>query len=182
MTLACFSYAVLRRFSLERDLVFIDPLTGLLNRRGLDAQAAEEFERRERFGTPLTLLVLDIDHFKVVNDTHGHDVGDKILCALGDCLTRVSRDLDLVARLGGEEFAILCVQTDRREATVLAERLRLAVSALEVAGQRFTVSMGVAPVRDNDSSVWDTLVRADDLMYQAKHEGRNKVVAAGQAA
>jgi|GEM_PF-2346430 len=182
MTLACFSYAVLRRFSLERDLVFIDPLTGLLNRRGLDAQAADEFERRERFGTPLTLLVLDIDHFKVVNDTHGHDVGDKILCALGDCLTRVSRELDLIARLGGEEFAILCVQTDLREATVLAERLRLAVSALEVAGQRFTVSMGVAPVRDNDSSVWDTLVRADDLMYQAKHEGRNKVVAAGQAA
>ncbi len=182
MTLAFFSYAVLRRFSQERDLVFIDPLTGLLNRRGLDARAADEFERRERFSIPLTLLVLDIDHFKVVNDTHGHGVGDQILQALGDCLTRVSRELDLVARLGGEEFAILCVQTDLRSATVLAERLRRAVCALHVAGQRFTISIGVAPVRDSDRNIWDTLVRADSLMYQAKHEGRNRVVAAGHIA
>ena len=182
MTLGFFSYAVLRRFSQERELVFVDPLTGLLNRRGLDARAADEFERRERFSVPLTLLVLDIDHFKVVNDTHGHGVGDQILQALGDCLTRVSRELDLVARLGGEEFAILCVQTDLRSATVLAERLRQAVGALHVAGQRFTISIGVAPVRDNDSSIWDTLVRADSLMYQAKHEGRNRVVAAGHIA
>jgi diguanylate cyclase (GGDEF)-like protein len=182
MTLAFFSYAVLRRFSLERDLVFVDPLTGLLNRRGLDARAADEFERRERFSVPLTLLVLDIDHFKVVNDTHGHGVGDQILQALGDCLTRVSRELDLVARLGGEEFAILCVQTDLRSATVLAERLRQAVGALHVAGQRFTISIGVAPVHDSDRSIWDTLVRADSLMYQAKHEGRNRVVAAGHIA
>lgn len=182
MTLACFSYAVLRRFSQERELVFVDPLTGLLNRRGLDARAADEFERRERFSIPLTLLVLDIDHFKVVNDTHGHGVGDQILQALGDCLTRVSRELDLVARLGGEEFAILCVQTDLRSATVLAERLRQAVGALQVAGQRFTISIGVAPVRDSDRSIWDTLVRADSLMYQPKHEGRNRVVAAGHIA
>ncbi|MFU8765352.1 MAG: diguanylate cyclase [Haliea sp.] len=178
LAMGFFSAALLKRFSEERELVFKDHLTGLLNRRGLEVSSASELERAQRFGLPLSLLALDVDHFKRVNDTHGHDTGDLVLKALAECLTSNCRELDLVARVGGEEFVILCVQTDLREAHRLAERIRESVAGLQVAGVTLTISIGATAIEATDKTVWDALLRADRLLYQAKHQGRNRTVSA----
>jgi len=176
LAMGFFSAALLKRFSEERELVFKDHLTGLLNRRGLEENAASELERCQRFDLPLSLLALDVDHFKRINDEHGHETGDLVLQALAQCLQSNCRELDLVARVGGEEFVILCVQTDLGEAHRLAERIRTSVANLEVAGLTLTISIGAAAVDATDNTVWDTMVRADRLLYQAKNQGRNRTV------
>lgn len=176
LAIGFFSAALLKRFSKERELVFKDHLTGLLNRRGLESNSASELERAQRFGLPLSLLALDVDHFKRINDEHGHNTGDMVLEALARCLQSNCRDLDLVARVGGEEFVILCVQSDLRAAHRLAERIRMSVAGLQVAGVTLTISIGVTAVEATDETVWDTLLRADRLLYQAKHQGRNRTV------
>jgi diguanylate cyclase (GGDEF)-like protein len=178
LAIGFFSAALLKRFSEERELVFKDHLTGLLNRRGLEDSAASELERAQRFGLPLSLLALDVDHFKHINDQHGHDTGDRVLQALAKCLLRNCRELDLVARVGGEEFVILCVQTDLREAHRLAERIRTSVAELQIEGLALTISIGAAPIEPTDRTIWDALLRADRLLYQAKHQGRNRTVSA----
>jgi diguanylate cyclase (GGDEF)-like protein len=178
LAIGFFSAALLKRFSEERELAFRDHLTGLLNRRGLEMDSASELERAQRFGLPLSLLALDVDHFKRVNDEHGHDTGDLVLKALARCLLNNCRELDLVARVGGEEFVILCVQNDLRAAHRLAERIRESVAGLQVAGVTLTISIGVTAVEATDETVWDALLRADRLLYQAKHQGRNRTVSA----
>jgi diguanylate cyclase (GGDEF)-like protein/PAS domain S-box-containing protein len=157
----------------------VDPLTGAFNRRHGVARLAMEFERRARSGRSFAVLMLDIDRFKSINDTHGHDAGDTVLCALvGTCKAGL-RTVDMLARWGGEEFLILLPDTDAEAAMVTAQRLREAVAALLVpvsghASIKFTVSFGVAaPVNDD---LRNLLRRADDALYAAKAEGRNRVV------
>ncbi len=163
-----------------------DPLTGLPNRGALDAQLERSATLATIFGRPSVLLLLDIDHFKLVNDSLGHPVGDLVLKALAACLTRafLRRD-DLVARYGGEEFAIVVQGAHERDAMKLADRLLAAVHALAVpAGDtvvRPTVSAGVAPVVPGESAAaW--LARADRALYVAKNAGRNRAALAEPAA
>ncbi|XZG70173.1 diguanylate cyclase [Chitinibacteraceae bacterium HSL-7] len=157
-----------------------DALTGLLNRRAFLERAQQEEARSRRTGNPLALVMLDIDHFKRVNDEFGHDGGDKALVALARLLTHELRTHDVVGRLGGEEFAMMLPDTDAIAAASIAERVRAAIAARETTlpdGRvlHFTVSQGLA-VRHPDENTGDTLKRADDALYQAKRAGRNRVI------
>jgi diguanylate cyclase (GGDEF)-like protein len=163
-------------------LATTDPLTGIANRRKMTEQISHELERARRFHHPLSLLMIDIDHFKRINDTYGHEVGDKAIVAIARLLTESMRGVDLVARFGGEEFVLLMPETHVEVAVHAAERLRAAVAALTVeAGDGAlvaqTISVGVSSA--DPSGALDTpsslLVRADKALYRAKKDGRNRV-------
>ena len=159
-----------------------DPLTGLANRRHFDATAQLEVLRARRHGRPLSAVMLDIDHFKSVNDTHGHAAGDRVLVALAGLCNALSRRTDLKARLGGEEFCLLLPETSSASAHQLAERIRAQFQGLpfEVSGRAFhvTASLGVAGYLGDEPP--DSLIaRADHALYVAKGSGRNRVVVAG---
>jgi diguanylate cyclase (GGDEF)-like protein/PAS domain S-box-containing protein len=162
-------------------LATVDPLTGAYNRRQGDALLAAEFARRARDGRDFAALMLDIDHFKDVNDRFGHETGDAVLCALVRDCQNALRAVDMLVRRGGEEFLVLLPDTAPDAAMVAAERLRAAlseteVSASDVATVRITVSIGVAmPVTD---SPHELIRRADLALYAAKAGGRNRVVKA----
>ncbi len=164
---------------LER-LAMTDELTGLANRRSFFLQGEAEIQRVLRYPAPLSLLMLDIDRFKSINDTYGHAVGDLILQRIADTLRVHIRETDVVARLGGEEFGILLLCTQAAGAVELAERLRLAVEqeSYEFQGQRIraTISVGVAEYRSDMPDLDAVLHKADAAMYQAKSQGRNQVV------
>ena len=152
-----------------------DPLTGLYNRLRLDQVLLDELARRQRSAADLSVILLDLDHFKSVNDRHGHQVGDQVLAAVAMLLKNGSRHLDVVGRWGGEEFLVVCRETDLAGAALLAEKLRSAIAshAFSVGGQR-TASFGVATLRDQEDI--DTLLaRADAALYRAKDAGRNRV-------
>ncbi len=160
-----------------------DALTELINRGGFDDGAGEVIEICRLSGTPVTLFMLDIDHFKAVNDTHGHPVGDLVIQAVARQLSRAfPRQDDMVARYGGEEFVVLCQNVGAEHAPMLGERVRRAVSELEVAAPaglvRPTVSVGYAVYRRNEA-VEVLIQRADQALYAAKQNGRNRVEAAG---
>lgn len=160
----------------NRALAHTDSLTGLPNRRHLEALARDRLREAGRYERPLSLVLLDIDHFKSVNDSQGHAVGDAILREMGHLLRDGLRDTDTCARWGGEEFAVLCPETTLEGASVVAERLRRAVEAFEFAHQ-VTVSLGVASHRRGDS--FESLFAlADEALYAAKRAGRNRVVIA----
>lgn len=165
-----------------RVLATTDSLTGASNRRHFLELAEREFERTRRYPAPLSALMLDADHFKQVNDTWGHDVGDKVLKSLCRVIQSELRATELLGRMGGEEFAIALPSTPCEGAMVVAERLRLAVSQLTVpvgeAEVSFTVSIGVAQAGPEDNSFAAVLSRADRALYQAKEQGRNRVVSA----
>ena len=154
-----------------------DPLTGLLNRRGFDAQMNYALALARRSGRPLSLITLDVDHFKRINDTHGHDVGDEVLQRLAHTLAQRLRDSDVVARLGGEEFAALLPDTDLEGARAIAQALVDAQAALTdpVVG-RITASAGVSTLRGADDTAQRLLRRGDEALYEAKGQGRNRVV------
>jgi diguanylate cyclase (GGDEF)-like protein len=154
-------------------------MTGLLNKRTLIIEAERRIKVAKRFGKPLSLLVCDIDHFKNVNDTYGHDVGDVVIKGLGDVLRRIKRDTDAVGRFGGEEFVILCEQTDEEGALNLGERVRRELEATtfqsELGPLQVTCSVGVAPFPIAGQE-WATLFKAtDEALYVSKREGRNRV-------
>lgn len=153
-----------------------DPLTGLLNRRGLGlALGALEAQRR-----PFSVLAVDIDHFKRVNDTHGHDVGDLVLQKLAAVLRGESRPSDLLCRNGGEEFLVVLPGTSSEAAAAIAERLRAQIEAAEMPhGGAITVSLGVSHWPTEHRAVDEVLKRADQALYQAKKTGRNRVVRSG---
>ncbi|WP_208619924.1 GGDEF domain-containing protein [Thermus tenuipuniceus] len=154
---------------------YTDPLTGLRNRRYLDLVLERELFRVQRYRRPLSLLILDLDHFKQVNDRHGHPVGDRVLKTLARCLEDHLRQSDRAVRLGGEEFAVLLTETPLAQAVRLAGRLRQAVAALRVPPvEGISVSIGVAEARPEDSPL-SLLKRADDALYQAKRRGKNRV-------
>lgn len=160
----------------------IDPLTGLMNRRALLAALDLEQSRSERHGYPMSLLLLDVDHFKNINDECGHAMGDQVLTALGQLLATHSRKTDLVGRWGGEEFVVVLSGADEDGAFIAAENLRKAVESMVLYDdnrQRIHVriSLGIACLEVNDTQ--EVLIdRADRAMYQAKAGGRNRVVVA----
>jgi diguanylate cyclase (GGDEF)-like protein len=164
-----------------RRLATQDQLTGILNRREFDRIMEEEAERSQRFGQPLALVMVDIDHFKAVNDTHGHPAGDAVLKEVAKILTAQSRSVDRVARFGGEEFALILVKTDRAAAEEVAQRVVEAVAANPVvieggASLMVTISAGVAVLPDDVSRIDVLLGAADRALYAAKRGGRNRVV------
>lgn len=171
------------RKSLETELQSLattDPLTGLPNRRHFLAQLDQEFARAHRFGEPNTsLLMLDLDHFKQVNDSHGHAAGDAVLRHFAERVRDSLRRTDLAGRLGGEEFAILLIGSDRHAAADFAERLRARVAADEVEFEgkmlRVSVSIGVTELARDDATADAALARTDVALYQAKTKGRNRV-------
>lgn len=154
-----------------------DPLTGVANRRFFTERAAEEFARARRSGHELSFIVLDIDHFKQVNDRWGHAAGDKVLKKLCECSQAVLRQEDLFGRLGGEEFAVLVPDTDLEGAFLLAERLRRCATTQAVVVYSdtisYTISAGVATLAPEDTTTEFALQRADEALYTAKHAGRN---------
>ena len=165
---------------LER-LAASDSLTELDNRRCFFDKAGAEVERARRYGHPLSLQMLDIDHFKAINDRYGHVAGDRVLVALAGILRANLRHSDVAARLGGEEFAILLPETTIDDAFVHAERIRQGVAALSIrrGSDRLTVtvSIGVAAMAGGDNSIEPALMRADNCLYRAKEDGRNRICA-----
>lgn len=181
--LESFNILFRQRQVLEEDLERLartDSLTGLPNRRYFMETAAQELARTGRFGGTLSILMLDLDRFKKVNDTYGHKAGDLVLKKLAETCRATLREVDFTARLGGEEFAVLLPGTDHAAALEVAERLRQAVAAAEVTltpdtRLRFTASFGVATLFDPAASVDTLLNQADHALYEAKHLGRNRV-------
>jgi diguanylate cyclase (GGDEF)-like protein len=162
-----------------RSLATTDALTGVLNRRGFVARGRAEWGRCRRYGRPLAVLALDIDHFKVVNDTHGHDVGDAVLVHVSALCAGGMRTSDLFGRLGGEEFCAILPETTLEAARALAERLRVGVERIPcpVAGTMIpvTISIGVAVGEEADATLEAQMKRADQALYAAKRNGRNRV-------
>ncbi|MDR5900453.1 diguanylate cyclase [Halomonas vilamensis] len=162
---------------LER-LAHTDTLTGLANRLSFERYSALEMARSRRYQRPLSLIMLDIDYFKPVNDIHGHDVGDQVLVKFANVLRENLRITDLCARWGGEEFIVLVPETTLAQALQLAEKLREAVAAtaFPVVGQQISASFGVIESR-RDELMLQMIKRADLALYQAKTAGRNQVMA-----
>lgn len=159
-----------------------DELTGLLNRRGLKEKAYLKLRSAKKFDTPLSCLAIDIDYFKKINDTYGHDTGDKVLCHMAQVLKDCTRNYDLVSRYGGEEFVVLLDQTDLDGAVIVAEKIqdRLDQSVFRVlqnglqADIKLTISVGISLF--NDSHNLHSLInKADEALYAAKEDGRNRV-------
>ncbi len=159
-----------------------DPLTGLGNRRWLGERVGEELARAERQGEAVTLVVFDLDRFKAINDTHGHDVGDKVLMAASEMVKSALRPYDLAARIGGEEFCIVLPRTDKAGAAAFAERLRLMLEGSTIAPLatgRVTASFGICQATAG-SRLQQMLKEADTALYRAKETGRNRIVIADQ--
>jgi len=161
------------------ELATTDPLTRLYNRRALYEHLDREFQRSQRYGNAFAVLLLDIDHFKRVNDTWGHAVGDRVLVAVSQIVRETVRQTDFVGRYGGEEFLVLAPETPHLNARVLAERIRARVEAGTRGGgdQRpaVTVSVGVASSDAVRTQHFEELIQlADDALYAAKHAGRNR--------
>ncbi|MBN9548077.1 MAG: GGDEF domain-containing protein [Alphaproteobacteria bacterium] len=157
-----------------------DGLTGMQNRRYFDDALREYLQEFRRIDRPVGLMILDLDHFKQVNDTHGHDVGDEVLRAVATCLRGMTRYHDVVARLGGEEFAVVTPNMDVELLARFAERIRKAIANLSIMSGnvrlKVTTSVGLA-VWDHKESAEDFYRRADRQLYEAKKQGRNRVCA-----
>ena len=168
-----------------------DSLMGIYNRRYLETRMEQEFIRARRHNESLVFMMLDVDHFKRVNDEYGHDIGDKVLIELAVLLTESVRKSDIVARYGGEEIAIICPKIDARGAMILAERLRQTVndnlsirlsdmtickkSSIEDELHDITVSIGVSCLDDSFKDYFEFMKHADKALYKAKHDGRDRV-------
>ena len=163
---------------LER-LATIDGLTGTYNRCHFLHLFSQELRREERYGMPLCLLIFDLDHFKAINDTYGHQTGDRVLEECARVVDSTLRETDIFGRLGGEEFGVVLLQTDLDGARLLAERLRAAIEKMRIACEgvniRVTVSIGGTQWDRNDRKVEVIMNRADNALYEAKRRGRNQV-------
>jgi len=160
------------------EAAFTDHLTGLANRRRFERQLEREVARMERYGHPFSLLMIDIDNFKDLNDSFGHVAGDDAIRRLSRVLREGTRGIDLAARIGGEEFAVLLVETKKESAFEVAERLRAAIKVLEIPSARYiTASFGVAECPGDAQTAADVLKAADVALYEAKRNGRDRVVA-----
>lgn len=168
-----------RLFEEVQSLAFTDPLTGLQNRRSLFELGKIEFSRAMRLNRPFSCMMIDLDHFKSINDNYGHQTGDKVLQDFAARCKRSVRDIDLVGRYGGEELIILLPETNRELAIQVAERLRASVARNPIdtgdAEIHLTVSIGVATKDENTTDLEALIARADQAMYIAKHKGRNQV-------
>jgi len=168
-----------RLFEEIQHLATTDDLTGIHNRRYLFEMGQREVERALRYQHPLSAIMLDIDHFKQINDTYGHAVGDEVLQAITGRISRNMREIDLLGRYGGEEFSILLPETGLDEAIALAERLRLLVEEKQIATSEevfnINISLGVAQLNGNCQTLEALMDRADTALYRAKQKGRNRV-------
>lgn len=167
-------------------LAYTDSQTSLFNHRHFQGQLDEEVRRAQRYGRSVSLILLDIDSFKLFNDTYGHPAGDRVLAEMADVVRADLRTVDIAARYGGEEFVVICPETQRGQAMVLAERLcnRIASTGFVTEGgiaHQVTVSMGVAAYPADAASKGDLVDAADKALYNAKRMGKNRVVAYGQA-
>jgi len=168
-----------RAVRLLEEMATTDGLTGCLNKRAFLDQMEQKLLAAQRFGRKLSVIVTDLDHFKTVNDTYGHSAGDRVLKELGRVLRQVKRETDIVARFGGEEFCVLCEETDARGAQLLAERVREELENTELVTElgplRVTASLGVATFPDHASTAADLFAQGDKALYEAKNRGRNQV-------
>jgi len=158
-----------------------DGLTDLYNRRYFQERVTEEFSRARRYDFPMSFIIFDIDHFKKINDTHGHPAGDEVLRYIARMLASHIRDVDVAARYGGEEFGLILPHTKLSNAVNVAERIRQQIGAKPVELQSssipVTISLGVAGIPDNNPKSADELIQfADDALYKAKQAGRNRTV------
>ncbi|MBI5782181.1 MAG: GGDEF domain-containing protein [Gammaproteobacteria bacterium] len=166
-----------------------DPLTGIYNRRYLERRLADEIARASRYGMPLSVLLIDIDHFKRVNDIYGHQVGDLVLEGMAQLIVTTLRTTDIVARYGGEEIMVIAPSTPVKTAADLAERLRKVVENAsfevpveldrDISALGVTVSIGVACFSQHSKDMQDLIQNVDKALYRAKSEGRNRVVTGG---
>ena len=171
-----------RRLMVAQQVARLDPLTGLYNRRAFEEVVAPLLARAERYRTPVSLILMDLDHFKSINDRFGHHVGDAVLRAVADTTRAIVRKGDVLARWGGEEFILLLPETDREQAMHLAERIRSAVAgtdpdATALGSARVTASLGLFTSTSAEQSLERLVRAADALLYRAKEEGRNRVCA-----
>ncbi len=166
-----------------KETSFRDEVTGLYNRRFFSLRLEEEMSRFKRFNHPVSVVLLDIDNFKSVNDEFGHAVGDETLRELAQILMKHSRGINVVSRFGGDEFAVLLVETSKAGARLYADRIRQVVATFPFShGKPVTASFGVASLPDDEVTTSDDLFRAaDEALYAAKRAGKNQVVAAGPA-
>ena len=176
---------VMRITTLEHE-TFTDPLTGIYNRRFMEQRLTEEVSKARRYNFDLAVLLLDLDHFKQVNDNQGHQAGDQLLVEISGLISLELRDSDIFARYGGEEFLIIAPNTAPTNATRLAERLRSKIESIDFLQDfdsaqqhriRITASIGVANFGGSISSEENLIGVADSNLYKAKHAGRNRVVA-----
>ena len=160
-------------------LNMIDALTGINNRRSLEAHLKQEVDRHKRYNHPLSLIMFDIDHFKAINDTYGHQCGDYILQKIAEIITGSIRSEDILARYGGEEFCCLLPETPMEAAKVLAERFRTKIAdhGFEFGSSRIrvTISLGISAMTVKALTPDLLLKKADDGLYMAKNRGRNRI-------
>jgi len=154
-----------------------DPLTGLANQRGFHRACVVEFSRAEREGGHVSIVMVDVDHFKAINDAFGHPYGDQVLCGVADALRASVRPHDTVARMGGEEFAILLSGTDSETAYEIAERARAAIGQVPITDRTLRSSAGVASGSAPAVTPVQLLQEADRALYEAKRRGRGQTVA-----
>lgn len=166
--------------NLERE-IFMDPLTGSMNRRAYEKRIKEEFDRYVRYKRIFSILIFDVDHFKKINDTYGHSTGDTVLTEIIKRVNPLIRESDMLARFGGEEFVVIMPETDKNGGTEVADKLRKTVENIEFIHRdekfHITISVGVTEVRPQDKSPLDLFNRMDTALYEAKGSGRNKTVA-----
>jgi len=169
------------RFHAEIErLAVTDGLTGLFNHRHFQERLAQEFNRLERFSDPISLLIIDIDHFKKINDTYGHPVGDSVLKGIAEKIKKTIRNIDVPARYGGEEFTVILPGTDENGAMNMAERLRKAIGATKFASEKgafsVNVSIGISTFTKEIRSKEELVETADKALYHAKRNGRNQSI------
>lgn len=186
-TIAATTIEKAKIFEKTRMMAITDELTGLFNHRHFLNQLSTELSRTKRYSRPLTLVMIDIDHFKHYNDTYGHLQGNEILRTLGEIMRKNIRDTDIPARYGGEEFSIIMPETTRQRAKSIAERLRKAISAhrFRDSGRKLgsvTVSLGIASYPENASSIHNLIEEADQALYKAKELGRNRICLSNSSA
>ncbi|BBA70158.1 diguanylate cyclase [Geobacter sulfurreducens] len=168
------------RYSSARDMLYVDELTGLFNYRYLDISLDRELKRADRFGSVVSMIFIDMDHFKGVNDTHGHLFGSQVLHEVGQLLKKSVREVDVIIRYGGDEFTIILVETGEKGAATVAERIRRSIEdhhflASEGLDVRLTASLGYACYPLDTQSKMELLELADKAMYRGKEEGKNRV-------
>jgi diguanylate cyclase (GGDEF)-like protein len=184
-TLSLQTVVDVRRVTMLEQESVTDPLTGIFNRRYMDRRLQEEFARAKDYNMPFSILLLDVDHFKELNDFYGHQGGDQILVSLTRLILNSTRANDVVARYGGDEFMVIASNTHASNASQLSERIRQAIQSrqFEVTGESFehvtvhlTISVGVSSYYEGVESIQSLIQCADQAMYQAKREGRNRTV------